>query len=961
MGAREAISLGPESFSEAFPFHFAFDEDLQIVALGRALKRKFPSIGLGRPFSDCFKIRRPTDFSVCSESFSDKKTLYLIEVQQSTLVLRGQIIKHTEQCFLFLGSPWFSNTEDVIAAGLTMDDFAIHDPVIDLLQLLQSQRMAFQDIKQFTERLKTQKEKLSQANRDLEQQNKTLQQTEQRLRHQESEARKLALVAAGTDNAVIITDANGLTEWVNAGFTKQTGYELDDIIGRKPGHLLQGEETDSKTAAFMGSQIAEGNSFHVEIVNYTKSGEPRWIEIECQPVQDNQGGITNFIAIESDITARKNAEHSLRQAKQSAEEANRLKSEFLATVSHEIRTPMNGVLGMSELLLDSKLDSKQLSLLQTIRSSADSLLAVINDVLDLSKIESGKLEIHQETFSLRSLIDNVLGSVCERCSQKGVELNGIVHHSIVDSLFGDRGKLQQILINLIGNAAKFTERGEVRLEVYELSRYNNTTNLEFTIIDSGIGFDSSESEKIFESFRQSDSGLARKHGGTGLGLSISKKLTEILGGTIKATGQLNRGAQFTCRIPMKLATAEQNTEPPIEQINARVSIEGIHASSSKAISNHLTYLSIPHLICEDEAASLHFFKSSDDGPHLKRVIIRDEAQHEAKRFPLPSGVKEIERITLVSIGGKYHVSPEERVLLKPLRFLSLKNSLQATVEGLAANTNPNSASPQIVSPRYRRILVAEDNPINRQLIQEVLHRLNLGSTIVNNGNEVLELMENEAFDCILMDCQMPELDGLQTTREIRKREAQKEGSDTQRTTIIAMTANALVGDRERCLNAGMDDYMAKPIRFAEVKSKLLVTEKDGPLSESSSPLPTPKDSGIRSTLEILIDQIGSEAVLELTQDLLKDAPIRLEKIQKLQQSSDLEPLQLEAHSLKSVCQTYGLTESATLLQTIETAIGENQRTDFSDLITRLVLAYGEESAKLKKTLDQLQTTQETAS
>ena len=958
MAVPEALSLGPESFSEAFPFHFAFDEDLQIVALGRALERKISSIEIGQTFTDCFRVRRPTDFITSPESFSDEKTLFLIEVNQSTLVLRGQIIRHTEKSYLFLGSPWFSNTEDVIAAGLTMDDFAIHDPVIDLLQLLQSQKMAFQDIKQFTEKLKTQKEKLSQANQDLEQQNKTLQQTEQRLRQKEAEARKLALVAAGTDNAVIITDAKGLTEWVNAGFTKQTGYELSDIAGKKPGRLLQGEDTDSATAKIMGTNIAQGKSFHVEIINYTKSRESRWIEIECQPIRDESGVITNFIAIESDITARKHAEQSLRQAKQSAEEANRLKSEFLATVSHEIRTPMNGVLGMSELLLDSKLDSKQLSLLQTIRSSADSLLAVINDVLDLSKIESGKLEIHEETFSLRNLIDNVLGSVCERCSQKGVELNAIVAPDIIDSLLGDRGKLQQILINLIGNAAKFTERGEVRLDVHELSRYKNISTLEFTIIDSGIGFDPSESDKIFESFRQSDSGLARKHGGTGLGLSISKKLTEILGGTIKATGQLNQGAQFTCRIPMEFTPSERKNAVPVDPIAVQVSIEAIHPSSAKAISNHLSFLNIPHLISDGEKTTQQFFNSNSTSNDLKSVIIRDEAQAALERARQEIVEENVEIITLVSLGGDHPIAAKERVLLKPLRFLSLKNSLQGTADGLEANATPDSSTSQKLSPRYKRILVAEDNPINRQLIQEVLHRLKLGSTIVKNGNEVLERLENEDFDCILMDCQMPELDGLETTREIRKREAQSEGGKTYRTTIIAMTANALVGDRERCLNAGMDDYMAKPIRFAEVKDKLLVTDMENTLSNDSPEEPKLDDSSIQSTLDTLHDELGPEAVFELTQDFLEDAPIRLENIKKLQNSLDIKGLRLETHSLKSVCQTYGLLDSAERLQAIETATIENQNTDFSNLVDRLIPAFEVESSKLRTILNQFKTDRE---
>jgi len=912
---------------------------------------------LEKHFQIIFSIRRPSHFDIAPSSFSDPKTLYLIEIHKSSLLLRGQIIKNGEHSYLFLGSPWISNTEEMVATGLTMDDFAVHDPVVDLLQLLQSQKMAFQDIKQFTERLKTQKEKLSKANRDLEKQNQTLQKTEQRLRQKEAEARKLALVAAGTDNAVIITDADGLTEWVNAGFTKQTGYQLNDIVGEKPGSILQGKDTDPATAKTMGTSIAEGKSFHVEIINYTKLQEPRWIEIECQPIRDSNGNITNFIAIESDITARKNAEHSLRQAKQSAEEANRLKSEFLATVSHEIRTPMNGVLGMSELLLDSKLDSKQLSILQTIRSSADSLLAVINDVLDLSKIESGKLEIHRESFSLRGLIDNVLGSVCERCAQKGVELSAIVSPQVEDWLSGDRGKLQQILINIIGNAAKFTERGEVRLEVHELSRFAKITNLEFTTIDTGIGFDSTEADKIFETFRQSDSGLARKHGGTGLGLSISKKLTEMLGGTIKAKGKLNTGAQFFCRIPLEHSPSEDQPDPTEKKcIPVVVSIERVQLSTAKSISNYLTFLKIPHLISEDREHTQAFFNSEATSPDLKPVIIRDETHspdsQESILMSKSNGLP-AETITLVSLGSEYNNAPKERVLIKPLRFLSLSNSIQAAATGRETNNTQNAVDIQSSTPRYDKILVAEDNPINRQLIQEVLHRLNLTCKIVNNGNEVLELMETEDFDCILMDCQMPELDGLKTTREIRKREAQSDAQASKHTHIIAMTANALLGDRERCLDAGMDDYMAKPIRFAEVRGRLLVTTDETTFLASPS---LPADDGmghIQSTLSTLIGEIGAEAVSELTREFLDDGPNRLEKITELQTAEELASLRLEVHSFKSVCQTYGLSKSADAAQAVETATTDVPSIDFSVIIAPLFTAYKSESEQLQEALNQI--------
>ncbi len=949
MVKNKPIGLNPEQFANAFPFHFGFDGDLVITSLGESLRHKVSGLELGSSLHDCFHFTRPnTEISLTTFS-ENPKTLYVLECRTTPLVLRGQFIPTDSDGFLFLGSPWFSNIEEMAAAGLTFNDFAIHDPVVDLLQLLQAQTISLQDIQAFAKRLGKQKEKLAQANQELEARNQILQATEEQLRHQTSESQKLALVAAKTDNAVIITDAAGLTEWVNEGFTKQTGYTLNEIQGKKPGSLLQGKETDPETVEFMSKQLDQGNAFEVEILNYTKTNVPIWIQIEVQPIRDPDHQITNFIAIESNITTRKNAEHALQIAKSKAEEHSRLKSEFLATVSHEIRTPMNAVMGMTELLLESDLSSKQLGLLKTVRTSADSLLAVINDVLDLSKIESGKQDLHRESFSLRELVDNVLGSLGERCSQKNIELNALVHSEVEDWVCSDRGKLQQILLNLVGNAVKFTAKGEVRLTVQNPFHYGNTTHLEFIVTDTGVGFDESEKDKLFESFGRSDNPQACKHTGTGLGLSISKKLAELLNGTLSAKGKLNRGAEFICRIPLDRSLA---SEPPVLSAFARplcVSLLGLPLSTTNALACHLTYLGIEYKTHQTEAESRRFFENSTKLSETIPVAIRDES---CPTLPWSNGDKELQSVILISIGSRYEAKQGESILFKPVSFFNLLETLQAMALGRQP-TNPVSDLCQAESliPRYQHLLIAEDNAINQTLIRELLNRLHLKATLVEDGQQVLEVLKKEPFDCILMDCQMPILDGLETTKRIRQLEAESTHPQSPRTTIIAMTANALKGDRERCLEAGMDDYLSKPVRLVQLRERLLAPSSPHAAKDSRQEAPDSESiSMIKDAFDTLSSELGLEAVLLLIEEFLADTPQQIQKLSMLVQQNDAANVHLEAHSIKSLALTFGMSQTGVIAKQIESAAMAGSTDQFDPLIDRLKNAYQEESGQLQATL-----------
>ncbi len=920
MTTGKRIGLSPAHFSDAFPFHFAFDSTFAFVTIGTSLQRILTDASLGAPIVDHLDFQRPSLPSTAEALAEHFQTLFLIDCRKSHVTLRGQIVQSEPGEFLFIGSPWFAESEELTAAGLGIADFAIHDPAVDHLQLLQSQKMAFQDLREFANRLKKQ---------------------QAALRHQEAEARKLAHVAARTDNAVIITDANGLTEWVNDGFTKQTGYVLADIQGKKPGHLLQGSDTDPETVREMSERIEAGEAFQIEILNYTKTREARWIEIEVQPIRDRDDKIINFVAIETDITQRKLTEESLRRAKQDAEKASRMKSEFLATVSHEIRTPMNGILGLSELLIGSELNPKQRSLLQSIRSSASSLVTVINDVLDLSKIESGKVELHPEPFEIRPLVDAVLETVADRCAQRNVGVAAIIAPEVPSHLVGDHSKLSQILINLLGNASKFTEEGHIRFEISETFRDRTQSILEFKIRDTGIGFDPAEAQQLFQSFRQSDSGPARRHGGTGLGLSISKQLTELLQGTIDAHGELGVGATFTCKLPFSLLDGQDVKTPyafPPDRLV--VSLTDIDPLSAAAIANHLKHWGLP-CVSPDTARQT----SDDTATAPIHVNIRSESA------PAPQSADTT--ITLTRLNSQDDIEADENILIRPVRFGQLRTALIHLVAPEQIQPSPSAfpgSDTTSGKPRYQELLIAEDNPINQQLMREILQRLGLNAKIVENGREVIKAIQDRPYDCILMDCQMPELDGYDTTRRIRELESE-DPEEAPRTRIIAMTANALFGDREKCLEAGMDDYMAKPICLDDVRQKLMCSAPpDGTEPPPASP-PNEDQHDIEAQLDILETDLGMEAVSMLVEEVLGDCPGRLSQMREMAQGDDRETLKREAHSLKSVCRTYGLTEAANLAQDLELAAGTSDPTPLASLVESMTAAYERDAAILAQALE----------
>ncbi|MEO1050139.1 MAG: ATP-binding protein [Bacteroidota bacterium] len=391
----------------------------------------------------------------------------------------------------------------------------------------------------------------------------SLEQTQNKLKHSEKELRTLSMVASHTSNAVVITCANGLVEWVNMGFTKLTGYQLSEVKGMKPSAFLQGEETDLNTVARISKHLKNGHYVDEEIINYTKAGEKYWLRLIINPVFDDNGELVNFVAIESDITKSKEIEEELIHARDSAEASQRAKDQFLASMSHEIRTPLNGIMGFTELLIKSRINKKQREFLDAIKNSSDNLLVIINDILDFSKIESGKIELEEIAFRLTELIDNTTKSFTFKAEEKGILLEQSVDKNIPELLDGDPVRINQVITNLLGNAMKFTENGKVQLSVKLKKIDSEQAHLLFCVADSGIGISPEKLEMVFDSFTQASASTTRKFGGTGLGLAIVKRLVNLMGGDIWAESELGKGSKFFFAMPLKVSVSEgiKESEP----------------------------------------------------------------------------------------------------------------------------------------------------------------------------------------------------------------------------------------------------------------------------------------------------------------------------------------------------------------------------------------------------------------
>ena len=893
------------------------------------------------------------------------------------------------------------------------------------------------------------------------------QRAERDVRERELEASRLAMVASRTDQMVMILDPSGRIEWANDACARFSGYSLQDVRGTLAHTLLRGPQTDAAATDAIAEAVVRGEPCRVEFVAYTRDGEMRVLEVEGQPLRDEQGRYFQYALISPDITERKrteaalresaeyfralfdespvaaaiqapdfrivranaahtrmlgytidqvigkdpinfyhpddmdaahasrralyrsergpttferrmltgdgrtiwvrghsvrfsdaggerytltileniteskHVEHVLREAKELAESASRAKSQFLANMSHEIRTPMNGVLGMTELLLGTPLSDKQRRFAEAVYRSGESLLEIINDILDFSKIEAGKLELESVDFNLRTVVEDVFELLAPRAHQKRLELASRIEPSVPNVVRGDPMRLRQVLTNLVGNAIKFTEAGEVVVTVgCRAQPPEAPQRVSFEVRDSGIGMRPEALEKLFTVFMQADQSMSRRYGGTGLGLAISKQLVELMGGQITVESRFGEGSVFRFDVPLPAGEAAVIAAPAnVGQLRGRrVILVEDNPTNRSILEAQLRGFGMDVATADNGATALELLRAA------ARASTPFDAAVIDMKMPIMDGLTlatelrrdpqlvDVRMVMLTSLGSGNEArlaydSGIEAYLTKPVRQAELVEAL-----GRVLQTESPSAPPILtVAPgRRARVLIVEDNAVNQEVARAMLAELGCSIRVAADGREALAVLRDDTFDLVFMDCQMPEMDGFEAVRRFRASAAT--GYATRGDVpIVALTANALAGDAERCIAAGFDDYLAKPVRKEQLDGALLrwVGEVGGPATSDAAteppapaiePTPQPADETVsrdeRPTIDLtVIDLIrdmerrGATRLLErLVATYITTAARLVAQAAFALKSGDVPSLQHAAHTLKSSSANLGAIE-----------------------------------------------------
>jgi PAS domain S-box-containing protein len=738
-------------------------------------------------------------------------------------------------------------------------------------------------------------------------------------------SRRLEAILEHATDAIFVKELDGRYALINPAGASILGRTVAEVIGRRDEELFSPEV--AREVWEIDQRVMETQ----EPVSYERrrqlGGVERTLSTMKVPHRAPSGEVIGLIGISRDITERRRVELELQKAKEAAEAASRSKSEFLANISHEIRTPMNGILGMTQLLLDSTLTREQREGLQIVRSSAMSLLELINNVLDFSRIEAGKLDLEPLALSLWDVIGESVSVLAARAQEKGLEIVCRVAPEIPDILVGDMGRLRQILVNLVGNAVKFTERGrvmvEVRLEETEVSRIR----LHFAVSDTGIGVPSDKHQLIFEPFTQTDSTTARRYGGSGLGLAIAAQLVELIGGQIWVDSQVGVGSTFhftaVFGIPEHPAPSLRLRRAPEELKGLRALLVEDDETTRSVLEEMLTGWGIRPTIVEGGAAALRALVRAGDAGEPFELAIVDATLPRTTGFTLAELIQDapglagaiillLPPVVLAAEAARCQEIGVASYLNKPVRPSDLLNAIltaRHVSSGAAGNGlfGRPAAALSAAPARGLRVLLAEDNPVNQRLAVAILERRGHTVLVAGNGREALTALEREpqGFDVVLMDVQMPEMDGLEATGIIRAREKAR-GTHVP---ILAMTAHAMKGDRERCLEAGMDAYVAKPLEvqeFLQVLEGLVfgASSPTAPVVEIAPALPA--NGGVFDRASTLARVEGDEGLLrEIVELFFSDAPAALSELRDAVARRDPPTVHRAAHRLKNLTANFG--------------------------------------------------------
>ena len=763
--------------------------------------------------------------------------------------------------------------------------------------------------------------------------------------HRESEER-FRLMANAVPALLYVTDAEGRGTFVNQSWLDFRGSSLAEECGHGWLESLHPEDRE-RAQAYFANTLHQRSKQQIEYRFRRSDGEYRWMLDLGVPRYLPDGTFAGYVGTLTDITERKRDEENPAGTRDEAGPSLRLKAQFLANMGHEIRTPMNGIIGMSGLLLDTTLTPEQRELAEILQKSADSLLGVVNDILDLSKIEAGNLQIEEVEFDLHPLVEDTLALFSERAEDKGLELVCEFLPGFTTLLRGDPGCIRQVLGNLVGNAIKFTEQGEVVVRVSCLEKSGAALAFRIEVRDTGIGITPEAQRQLFQPFMQADSATTRHYGGTGLGLAIARQLIELMGGHMGVESEPGRGSTFWCEFSLPKFSADLPAAPAAIPPGATVLVVDDNATSRQVIAAQLMQMGISTETAADAAGALVRLQACNEAGQPFQVVLID------RRMPGEDGLAVAKKIRtdatlcntkLVMLTSASHLSEAKHLrsldidtfLVKPVRHAQLRQNLSRL---LAARPAAGAVSrPPAKRVAALRALVVEDNFVNQKVAQRQLEKLGHKVEVANNGARALEMLALQKYDVVIMDCQMPVLDGYEATRQIR---AGKVPNLDRHVPIIALTAYAMESDRQKCLAAGMDEFVSKPIRYEELKSAIervlaaQVRAAPSPAGAPPSAKPVVLDLAQFDHLKDLQDDEHPKFLANLIDLFLKETPKRFRDLAASLAVGDARAARQLAHTVKGACDNFGGRALQALCKEIEEYIGGGNLKGASALIGKL--------------------------
>ena len=775
---------------------------------------------------------------------------------------------------------------------------------------------------------------------------------------------------SGTQDAMFEFNLRTGETWYSPRFRQMLGYAASDHDADGKIETFIHPDDGAVVGKAMGDHLTFGLPYDVEYRLRKRDGDWLWVRSRASAERDTEDRPLWLAGSIRDITDERAGREAMVMATQEAEAASNAKSTFLATMSHEIRTPMNGIIGMTGLLLETGLDRVQRDYTETIRASADSLLTILNDILDFSKIEAGKLDIEHLELDLRSNVDDVGSIMAFQAAAKSLELVVNVRPEVPERVFGDPQRIRQCLLNLVGNAIKFTPSGEVVLEVCCVGRQDGRALVHFEVRDTGIGIPQESLDRLFQPFTQADSSTTRRFGGTGLGLSIVRKLVEMMGGQVGAHSQPHKGSTFWFTLPLEPAVlgGTEPTRDPVA-VGRRVLLVDDSATNRQVLASQLNHAGYEVETAASAMRALAILR--EPGPKPFDAVVLDYQMPDMDGAMLGEQIvkaRDIAPTRLVLLTSLDRSGDMQRFaqigfsayLTKPVRtrelLACLNRALSHDAEDWHMHSQPIITRGTLVATETRRqysgqVLLVEDNAINQRVARRFLERLGCDVQVVGDGRQAVEAFERNSYTFILMDMQMPVMDGLEATRRIRELET----GGARRTPIVALTANAMMGTLERCLEAGMDDYLTKPLDISRLQDVLdrFMGRADGEAPTLASPsgaaVPPPVASHDVAIRARLADVAGDdeEFIIELVNAFLSGGEDTVQELRAAAELGDTAAIARAAHKLKGAAANLHVNNLATLSFDLETRAKSGQNVDWRADMEKLAAEFARVSESLR--------------